>query len=322
MGHAKSKRERMERVEHLLLMASDGISASEIARMLSCDPSTVHRYLTELELDYPLIEVARGRYRLDPTQYLANVRLSPGEALCVYLALRRYARQTTNAPDFVVTALQKIAQVLRHSGLTQQLGQSSLFLQTERLSSPEQTDIWKTILRGWLENIVIRIHYLKSKADEADEHEIEPYLFEPAVLSHGTYLIAWSRSRDALRTFKVHRIQRATLTTMRFVPRPDLDVDDLLKHAWGIWYGENPVKVELLFAPEVANRVQETLRHPSEQSTLFEDGSLYWTVEIVGVQELIAWIRGWGPAVRVLAPETLRRQIAADMCAAAALYEE
>src|SRR5690606_28040165 len=112
------------------------------------------------------------------------------------------------------------------------------------------------------------------------------------------------------------------LTTVRFEPRTDLDIDDLLKHAWGIWYGEVPVKVELLFAPEVAHRVQETLRHPSEQGTVLEDGSLYWTVEIVGVQELIAWIRGWGAAVQVLAPEALRRQIASDMRAAAALYEE
>lgn len=322
MGHARNKRERLEQVEHLLLATYDGISVSELAKQIGCDPSTIHRYLTELELDFPLIEVSRGKYRLDPAQYLANVRLSSGEALSIYLALRRYARQTTKAPIFVATAMQKIAQVLRHPNLSQQLGQSSLALQAERSASPEQTDIWKVILQGWLENIVIRIQYMKSKADEADEHEIEPYLFEPAVLSHGTYLIAWSRSRGALRTFKMDRIQRAVLTTMRFEPRTDLDVNDLLRHAWGIWYGEEPVKVELLFAPEVAHRVQETLRHPSEQSTLHEDGSLYWTVEIVGVQELVAWIRGWGPAVRVLAPESLRRQIAADMRAAAALYEE
>jgi len=322
MGHARNKRERLEQVEHLLLAAYDGISVSEMAECLGCNPSTIHRYLTELELDFPLIEESRGRYRLDPAQYLANVRLSSGEALSVYLALRRYARQTTKAPIFVATAMQKIAQVLRHPSLCEQLGQSGLALQTERSASPEQTEIWKVILQGWLENIVIRLHYLKSKADDSDEHEIEPYLFEPAVLSHGTYLIAWSRTRSALRTFKMDRIQRATLTTMRFEPNTDLNVDDLLRHAWGIWYGEEPVKVELLFAPEVANRVQETLRHPSEQSTLLEDGSLYWTVEIVGVQELIAWIRGWGPAVRVLAPKTLRQQIAADMRAAAALYEE
>jgi len=322
MGHARNKRERLEQVEHLLLTAYDGFSVSEMAQQVGCDPSTIHRYLTELELEFPLVEVSRGRYRLDSTHYLANVRLSPGEALSVYLALRRYARQTTRAPIFIATAMQKIAQVLRHPNLCQQLGQSSIALQNERLASPEQTSIWKAILQGWLENVVIRIQYLKSKADEPDEHEVEPYLFEPAVLSHGTYLIAWSRSRGALRTFKMDRIQHATLTTMRFEPRTDLNMDDLLRHAWGIWYGDEPVKVELLFAPEVADRVQETLRHPSEHSTLREDGSLYWTVEIVGVQELIAWIRGWGPAVRVLAPESLRQQIAADMRAAAALYEE
>ena len=39
------------------------------------------------------------------------------------------------------------------------------------------------------------------------------------------------------------------------------------------------------------------------------------------VLEIRSWIRGWGPEGEVLAPEKLRREIVAEMKAAAALYK-
>ena len=39
------------------------------------------------------------------------------------------------------------------------------------------------------------------------------------------------------------------------------------------------------------------------------------------VLEIKSWIRGWGPECEVLAPEELRREIAAEMKAAGALYK-
>ena len=322
MGHAHNKRERMEQVEQMLLSAPDGISVAEMASRLGCDPSTIHRYLQEIERENFLMQVRRGRYRLDPARYVNRVHLSTSESLSIYLALRRYIRQTTEAPRFMISALQKVTHTLRAPALVEKLRQASLALQRDRSASPERTDVWETLLRGWLEGVVVRISYRKAQTPDLVTHEIEPYLFEPALLSHGTYLIAWSRTRHALRTFKISRIQRASLTTSRFVPNDDLNIGELLKHAWGIWYNDEPTKVELLFAPQVAARVVETLRHPSETRRMLGDGSLYWTVEIGNPLELLPWIRGWGPMVEVLAPEDLRQRVAADMRAAAALYEE
>ena len=322
MGHASNKRERMEEVEQMLLATQEGLSVTEMARYLDCNSSTIYRYLMEIEQEHHLIQVGRGRYRLDSAHYVSRVRFSQAESLSVYLALRRYIRQTTEAPRFMVNALRKIARTLRPSALARQLDQANFALQKRRLASQERTDIWETLIRGWLEGIVVRIAYRKAQAHQTVSHEIEPYLFEPAVLSHGTYLIAWSRTRQALRTFKINRIQRASLTVVRFEPPADLAIDELLRHAWGIWYNDEPTKVELRFAPQVAERVTETLRHPTEKHRLLADGSLYWTVEIGNPIELLPWIRGWGPMVEVLTPESLRQRVAADMRAAAALYEE
>jgi predicted DNA-binding transcriptional regulator YafY len=312
MGHAQSKREKIEQTELLLEFAFEGVSIFEIAEHVDCDPSTAHRYLKEIEQRRKLIEVVRGRYRLDPSESLTNVSLYPSEALSIYLAMRRFIRQTSKAPRFMITAVQKIARTLRKADLQEVLVASSLQLREVTPASGEHKDVWETLLRGWLENIVVRIHYLKARAHETDEHEIEPYLFEPMIFGHGTYLIAWSRLRGELRTFKLDRIQRATLTLAHF-EKPKMDVNELLKHAWGIWYGAEPTKVELIFVPEVARRVMETVWHPTEQKHLRSDGSLYWSVEVVGTLEVLSWIRSWSHEVEVIAPKSLRDEVVKDL---------
>lgn len=319
MGHAQSKREKIEQVELLLEFASEGLSVFEVAEHIECDPSTAHRYFKEIEQRRKLIEVSRGKYRLDPSETLSNIGLYPSEALSIYLAMRRFIRQTNNAPDFMITAIQKIARALRRSDLKEVLVESSKHLRQVTPASMEHKAVWEALLRGWLENIVVRIHYQKARAAETAEHEIEPYLFEPMVFGHGTYLIAWSHQRQGLRTFKLDRIQRAVLTLTRFEKR-EIDINELLEHAWSIWYGEEPTKIELIFVPEVARRVMETVWHPSEEKYLLSDGSLYWSVKVVGTLEVLSWIRSWSHEVEVIAPQSLREQITYDLFKALQKY--
>ncbi|MBZ0304756.1 MAG: WYL domain-containing protein [Anaerolineae bacterium] len=321
MGHAQSKRERLEQITELLLTSRSGITAHDIAERLGCHISTVYRLLEDIQAEHGLVETEYGRYTLDPSEFISNVKLHPTETLSIYLALRRYLRQTTDAPDFMVSALRKVGLVLRHPQLTEYLVNSSVTLQEERGASLLHTEIWRTLIQGWLEKRVVQIDYVKPDRDARDRHLIEPLLFEPAVLGHGTYLVAWSQTRNARRIFKLNRIQRAVLTDDYFEP-DTVDIEALLRHAWGIWFGEQPITIELLFSPEVAGRVQETMRHPSERYALQPDGSLYWTVEVAAYRELLPWIQGWGAKVKVLGPEALRREVAAEMRAAAARYEE
>ena len=135
-------------------------------------------------------------------------------------------------------------------------------------------------------------------------------------------MIGYSLQHGMLRTFKVERIIKATLTTQQFI-RPDtIDLERLLQYAWGVWYGEDPVEVRLRFYGTAANRVRETIWHPLQRIEDLADGNLEWTVQIAGVRELIPWIRGWGPDCEVLAPAELRELIATDMHRAAELYRE
>ena len=52
-----------------------------------------------------------------------------------------------------------------------------------------------------------------------------------------------------------------------------------------------------------------------------QDGRCTLTFRVNHVLEIKPWIRGWGPECEVLAPDELRREIAAEMKAAGALYK-
>jgi predicted DNA-binding transcriptional regulator YafY len=320
MGHAQNKREAQEKAELFLQRYSDGVTVQELAEHLACHLATAYRYLNEFDAEGRLIEVEEGRYRIDPLKILSNVRFHPDEALAIYIALRRIIRMTSSAPSFMVTAIQKIIPALKNSLLVESLMDAVSNLEEDHPSSLEQTEIWRTLMRGWRENKVVRIQYVKREASQPEEHEIEVYLFEPMVFGDGTYLIAWSRQRNNLRTFKPDRIQRAVLTSESFEKPKDFNINVLLRHAWGIWYGQETTRVELLFVPEVASRVIESKFLPTEEKQLREDGWLFWTAEVVGWLEILSWVRGWGPNVKVLSPEPLRQQIIADLNNALSLY--
>jgi CRISPR-associated endonuclease/helicase Cas3 len=322
-GHAENKRKRQEAIELRLLRSHDGITPGELAAELGVNRSTIHRDLDEIGARIDVVhDEAAGRYRIDPTTYVSNVRLSNAEALTIYIALRRFIRQTSQAPAFFATAIQKIATALRHPSLTMHLGMATAAFDTARGANPAQTEVWNQLLQSWYEQVRVQIDYQKGRHNSTETHLFDPYLFEPAVLSHGVYVIGWSHTRGELRTFKVDRIQQVRRTAHFFEPDDSLQPDDLLRHAWGVWYGSELTDVILRFDAGVAPRVRETLWHPSQELHEQSDGSLIWSVRIAGTLELVSWIRGWGHEVEVLAPAELRRQIADDLRRAAARYME
>jgi len=323
MGHADSKRENIEQMILLLQHTDhDGITMRDIAYTLGVNESTAHRYRVEIETRYPLEEIGRGHFRLDRSKVLSNVSLSAGEALIIYLALRRFIRQTSQAPDFMISALRKVTPALGRPDLVEPMIGAIHTLQEERPAQPEHKQVWETLIRCWIYQRVVRIRYLGLKDDVPVEHEIEPYLFEPMPFGNSTYLIAWSRTRSNLRTFKPERILRAVEVNETFEKQVSVQIDDLLKHAWGIWYGEKTSRIELLFAPSVARRVMESTYMTGEIKELQPDGSVYWAVDIVGILEILSWVRGWGNEVTVLGPEDLRQRIIDDLRQALKLYEE
>jgi predicted DNA-binding transcriptional regulator YafY len=149
---------------------------------------------------------------------------------------------------------------------------------------------------------------------------VRPYLIEPSAETHALYLIGFDETRGGLRTFKLERIRTLAMTTVQFEPPPDGEIEAALDRAWGIVADQGVVEVVLRFDRSVASRVAETTWHPTQSLTKNADGSLTWHARVSGTLEIRPWILGWGADVEVLAPETLRGEVAGIVRRAAARY--
>ena len=111
--------------------------------------------------------------------------------------------------------------------------------------------------------------------------------------------------------------------SVRFIDIEEIDKDlrSRLAQSWGgAVLADEEVDVVLEFAASVAERVAETVWHPSQRLTRLDDGRLRFEVRLPSLLEFVPWVRSWGHAVQVLAPADLRDEIAASHRAAAALY--
>jgi len=331
MGRGMTKAERLYKA--LWLYTQQGYSDVEMAEELGVDRSTVNRDRLELTGEHAFYEEAKGRYRLERMQYMPNIKVNLYEALALYLATRRAARQTRIAQPHTARALAKLAAALKQP-MTERLAQAAGRI-LEQPADAGRVQVLETITQGWVERRKVEIVYrgLKSPSPlaalpgtgegyEGRVYVVQPYLIEPSLWSDGAYVIGFCDSFGKMATFKIERVIQARLKLEQFEIPDDFDEAELLRYAWGIWFAdEAPTRVRLRFAAgEAARRVRESIWHPTQEVEVLEDGGLIWQAQVAEWQEMVPWVRGWGADVEALEPEGLREAVMAGIRAAAEMY--
>ncbi len=174
-------------------------------------------------------------------------------------------------------------------------------------------EVCRTVNTALRERRLLEIEYLSKEGRMPEPRVVEPYLLTRS--GEKWYLVAWCRKRDDLRTFIIDMIKSARLLDEHFEPR-DLDLDRFRRHPRRPSGSEPPKKARVLFSDRVARWVAE--RRPG--GTLLEDGSLLEELAYFDDRWLRDEILGYAGEAVVLAPEDMRRRIAADADALAGRY--
>jgi predicted DNA-binding transcriptional regulator YafY len=95
-----------------------------------------------------------------------------------------------------------------------------------------------------------------------------------------------------------------------------------MRRAWDIIADQPATTVVLRFVPSVADRVAETIWHPSQAIERQGDGSLLWRATVAGTIEVRLWILSWGDEVEVLEPPILRDDVAGTLRRGLARYQD
>lgn len=313
---------RMLRVVTVLRGHPEGIRPAEIARRVGVATRTVYRDLTALETEVGVaVWSENGLWGVVNEEFLPPLKLTLDEAMAVVLSARLMVRYADKYDPDLAAAFEKLEEVLP-APLAEHV-ERTLDILAQHPRDAAFSEHVHRLTRAWASRRVVTLEYEPARyAPEAAARTavVRPYLIEPSLQTHALYLIGWDETRDALRTFKIERIRDVAITPRTFDPPEVGSVERALRGAWDIIADQESTPIELRFAPAVAARVLETTWHPTQRVETAPDGSLTWRATVAGTIEIRLWILSWGDDVEVIAPDSLRNDVASTHRRAAILH--
>lgn|GEM_PF-334277 len=302
-----------------LLRNRPGITVGEMSVLLSRSERTIYRWLSLLcaELGTSLY-CSNGGYYISDNHLGKRLSLSPEELLAVSLSLKSQPfGDGSPLHEFAASAWAKI----REAATAEKLGKLSDLQQAHDLSIQNVSSGASPTVTVALERAVnsrrrIRAVYRSQKSNSVKEYVLDPYAM--VFRKHSWYLLAYCHEHGKVSQFKLIRFVGVEETGESFTIAKNFLVDEFFSGSWEAWGGEERVTVRVQFSKRVAQMIAETTRHPTQIVEPQADGSIIYQVSVAGIDEIGAWIMGYGRDAEVLEPESLRDHIArhaADMLA-------
>jgi predicted DNA-binding transcriptional regulator YafY len=210
----------------------------------------------------------------------------------------------------------RLEQLMRHQRLN--LGEAPSRLRFPALGARPAGDAFNTVASAVLKRRKLWIEYHARSTDERSERTVSPQRI--IHYREAWYVDAWDESRDALRSFAIDRILRATVLDDAAVDVADAELDEHYASAYGIFGGKADKLAVLKFTPERARWVADEQWHPRQQGRRLEDGSYELSIPYRDGRELVMDVLRHGAGVEVLAPAELRAAVQDELLRAARLY--
>jgi len=122
------------------------------------------------------------------------------------------------------------------------------------------------------------------------------------------YLVA--RQGEVIKTYHLKNVQEVSQTRELFVYPEGFSLKNWFGPRWGMEYGDLlRVKVRFLNRSQTLAKVRKDVAHRNSKLTTLDDGSMLFQDEIIGVNEFITWVLGFGSAAEILEPKELRQLI-------------
>ena len=299
-----------------------GIDA--LAEELGCVRRTVYRDLDALMYaGFPVTSEKRdGRvyYRFLQSFGLGDVPFTTDEVLALAFGedLLRPLEGTV-FHDSIRSALEKIRAALGSevAGFLERLGESFRVLPGPHKRYARQRETIAALNDAVLRRRTVEMRYRTGRTGSVATRRLDPY--RVWYQGGGLYAIGHDHRSGEVRTFAVDRIERARVTEDGFEIPDSFDFDALAASSFGVMT-EPAVRVRVRFEPAWALHVREREWHPSQKLEARDDGGVELSLEVGATLELRNWLLSFGDGAEVLEPESLRREVAADLERALARY--
>lgn len=311
----------MNRTDRLLaivlaLQARGRLRAADLAAEFETSVRTIYRDLQALsEAGVPLIATPGQGYALMEGYFLPPLTFTADEATMLLLGSDVMA-QSFDAEERAAAeaAGRKIGAALpprvREDVAT--LRRALHFL-SDRAAPPEEA--LARLRRAILARRAVHLRYHARGSGDGTEpttRDVDPYAL---VHRNGSwYLTGHDHLRGQVRTFRLDRIEAITVLDRIFAQPAGSPLALRVEEP-------RTLEVRALFAPAVARWVREERHFFAVAEEEGPDGLLV-TLRVRREEDVLRWLLGWGRHVRVLAPASLRRRLAAEGAALAAAHAD
>lgn len=123
------------------------------------------------------------------------------------------------------------------------------------------------------------------------------------------YVVGKHSKRGELRTLKLGRFTSVKVSAETYRVPASFSLDKHLGLAWRMIRGAERFEVELRIDPPVAEMLAETQWHSTQDVEHNDDDTLTFRYTVDGLDEIVYWILGLGPAVKVIKPDILAHRV-------------
>ena len=321
------KFDRIFRLHAILASRRTPISLQELKLQLDCSKATVHRTINALR-DYlaaPIVfDSERQGYRYTaearaPEFQLPGLWFTPAELQALTLMQRLLQEAGRGLLEEHIGALtRRLNQLTSHKRLN--LQETASRLKFPALAARPAGPAFQVVISATLERKKLEMHYHARGTNEHTSRTISPQ--RVIHYRESWYLDAWDEDKQALRSFSIDRIQELTVLDEQATSISEGELDKHYASSYGIFSGEADKIAVLHFTAERARWVADEQWHPQQQSTCLADGLYELRIPYSDPRELIMDILRHAAHVKVIAPESLRRQVRDQLAAALAQYSD
>jgi len=306
--------QRTARLMSALLSGRD-LTRAEITAMLGVRVAAVDRQLEAIGRHVPLVrEKRRGRMhvRIDRSKISGGAERVPIAtiiAACVGASLARLF-EGTNYEKGMHDLVQYVSRDALHPERFQDSRRQFVFLvRGGEKALPEKEEVLEEVVDALQRRRGLQLRYRDFEGARRTVR-IEPLSL--AVYDHQLYVIGRPRGRPA-HPYRFSRIEAAEPAggTFQYPDKDSYDPERVFGDSFGIFVDEKyPVEnIEVSLSPRWATFVRSHRWHRSQESFV-RAGRVHVRLRVRLCPEVISWILGFGPDVRVLEPVALRRRIA------------
>ena len=182
----------------------------------------------------------------------------------------------------------------------------------------ERLAFFETLSKALLCHQRVRVIHYNRTDDKQSERVLSPQRL--VYYRNNWYLEAWCHNKAALRGFSVDALKAVDVLNQPVKEIPGIELDAEFNSSYGIYGGQPHQVASLRFSPAAARWVSDEQWHPEQVGNFDADGYYLLKVPYAEPTELVMDILRHGHHVEVLAPESLRQAVKAELVLAAENY--